>query len=174
MRFWSCIGMAMLVGPSACAVIQPSSKGAPIADTVGAVLAAGATGAAVAAYKAPDDSPGPFTQDHGYTAGVVTLGALACLYTFSALYGFSQDPATQTWKEPIRGLQVLALGLMGFASGVNGYPAPSTGGGGGGGGCCSWHGGVARNPPHEGPPLCTTDGRTVCEDGWLDSSCPCP
>jgi hypothetical protein len=159
----------MVIGSSACAVIQPSSKGAPIADTVGAVLAAGATGAAVAAYKAPDDSPGPFTQDKGYTAGVVTLGALAFLYTFSALYGFSQDPATQNSNEPILGLQALALGLMGFANGVNGYPATSTGGGAGGGGCCSWHGGVARDPPQ-----CTADGRTVCEDGWRDSKCACP
>jgi|SRR5579859_6906950 len=145
----------LAVTSSGCSFIQPTARGAPIADTVGAVLAAGSGVGAIAGYQSPT-GVGDFTQDSGYSAGVATLWTLAALYTLSAIYGFSQDPKTQR-DERILGLQILALGLAGFASGYNGAS------GGGHSGCCSWHQGIAG----------CSDGRIVCNDGEFSPSCTC-
>jgi hypothetical protein len=152
--------LAALAVCGGCAIIQPSSRGAPIADTVGAVVMTGATTIAVAAYHDPSGQGRDFTNDSGYTAGVLTLGGIAFLYACSALYGFTRDPATQSSDKPILGVRILTFGIAGAAAG---WSAGSTRQG-----CCSYHGGVSGCANDS-----RGDNRVVCEDGQFSPTCLC-
>ena len=150
------VGLVAL-GAAGCSFIQPSSRGAPIADTVGAVVMAGSTAIAVAEMDTSPRTGAPdFTADTGYTAGVCTLTGLAVLYTLSAVYGFTRDKESQQWG-PILGLQILALGLAGFSRGVNGSNDQR--------GCCSYHQGIGSG--------CGSNNRIMCADGEESPTCKC-
>ena len=144
-------GALLLLGCAGCAFIQPTSRGAPIADTVGAIIFTSAATIDVAAYQKGNSSPSGFQS---YEDGVFVLAGLAALYALSALYGFSQDAKTQNSDEPILGLVILSLGLAGFANGANGSSQ----------GCCSHHGGMTDQ---------CDGGKMVCADGQDSLSCAC-
>jgi hypothetical protein len=117
---------------------------------------AGSAVVAIAVYKDPSGNGQNFTNDNGYKEGVFTLVGLAALYTLSAIYGFTRDPATQN-DGPVLGLQILTAGLAGFAGASNGHQ-----------GCCSYHGGTNG---------CALDpygrNKVLCADGDFSPTCMC-
>lgn len=151
------VTVGVAIACAGCSLIQPSSRGAPIADTVGAVLMAGGTTVAVVAAPPNEAGRADFTESGGATAAVCTFGGLTLIYTLSALYGFTRDPKTQNSDEPILGLVILSGGLAGFARGARAGSSDHRG-------CCSYHGGIGDG---------CDDGRLICADGTTSPTCAC-
>lgn len=111
------IGLLVVMMLNGCSFMQPTSAKAPIADAVGA----GIYGAMAIGWMATEPSI-TNTQSNisnsVYTAGIATLSGIALVYVASAIYGFTRDPHSQNWNDPVLGLQI--LGKAGAAAGAAG------------------------------------------------------
>lgn len=154
----------MFLATSGCAFIQPSSAKAPIADVVGSIVMSGASLTATGMYVSRINSgfeTGDLSKDTTYTATIFTLAGAAILYSLSAWYGFSRDPKTQNYDDPIIGLLILSAGLGAFGSGLSAASHTQTQNN--DQGCCSYHGGVSS----------CIDDRVMCNDGNFSPTCHC-